>query len=469
MNQREKTDYKVVVIGGGPAGYVAAIRASQLGAEVALVEQDILGGTCLNRGCIPTKAYLKNAEIIQEIKKASDRGIKLVNEDFVIDMPVTLKMKNKVVKKLTDGVGGLLKSNKVDVFYGLGVLQDGNTVLVKGNEKDKILLKADKIIIAGGSKASRIPIPGIESPRVLFSEQMLSMDTLPSSLVIIGGGVIGVEMALIFLSFGVKVEIVEMEDRLLPFIDSSISDFSRRLLEKNGAGIHTGVSLKRIEERKNNLSLILSTGEILETEKAMLSIGRVPDLSCLGEVSVKTDKGRILVNDYQETNIPGIYAAGDITGQKMLAHAAFKLGEIAAENALGAKKTVNLKYVPSVIYSLPEMASVGMSEKEASREYTVSIGYFPLSANGKALAVGDAEGFVKIVTDKKYGEVLGVHMAGPGVSEIINEAASLMAMEVTSHEIADIIHGHPSVGEAFSEAAADSLGRCIHLPPGSML
>ena len=461
--------YKIVVIGGGPAGYVAAIRASQLGAEVALVEQDILGGTCLNRGCIPTKAYLKNAEIIQEIKKASSRGIKLVNDDFVVDMPATLRMKNKVVKKLTDGVGGLLKSNKVDVFYGRGVLQDGNTVLVNGNKNEKNLLKADKIIIAGGSRASTVPIPGIESSLVLSSDEVLSMDTLPSSMVIIGGGVIGVEMALIFLSFGVKVEIIEMEDRLLPFIDSSISDFGRRLLAKNGAEIHTGISLERIEERKKGLSLTLSTGKILKAEKAMLSIGRVPDLSCLGELPVKADKGRILVNDYQETSIQGIYAAGDITGQKMLAHAAFKLGETAAENALGAKMTANLKYVPSVIYSLPEMASVGMSEEEATRKYTVSTGYFPLSANGKALAVGEAEGFIKIVTDKKYGEVLGVHMAGPGVSEIINEAAALMAMEVTSHEIADIIHGHPSVGEAFSEAAADSLGRCIHLPPGSML
>ncbi|MCD6343758.1 MAG: dihydrolipoyl dehydrogenase [Spirochaetaceae bacterium] len=461
--------YKIVVIGGGPAGYVAAIRASQLGAEVALVEQDILGGTCLNRGCIPTKAYLKNAEIIQEIKKASSRGIKLVNDDFVVDMPATRRMKNKVVKKLTDGVGGLLKSNKVDIFYGRGVLQDGNTVLVNGNKNEKNLLKADKIIIAGGSKASTVPIPGIESSLVLSSDEVLSMDTLPSSMVIIGGGVIGVEMALIFLSFGVKVEIIEMEDRLLPFIDSSISDFGRRLLAKNGAGIHTGVSLEKITNLKSGLTFTLSTGEILKAEKAMLSIGRVPELTCLGELHVKTDKGRILVNDYQETSIQGIYAAGDITGQKMLAHAAFKLGETAAENALGAKMTANLKYVPSVIYSLPEMASVGMSEEEATRKYTVSTGYFPLSANGKALAVGEADGFIKIVTDKKYGEVLGVHMAGPGVSEIINEAAALMAMEVTSHEIADIIHGHPSVGEAFSEAAADSLGRCIHLPPGSML
>ncbi len=457
--------YKIVVIGGGPAGYVAAIRASQLGADVALIEQDILGGTCLNRGCIPTKAYLKNSEIIHEIKKASSRGIKLANDAFVIDMPATLRMKNKLVKKLTDGIGGLLKSNNVDVYYGLGELQDENTVLVNGNEKERKLLKADKIIIAGGSKASGVPIPGIESTLVLSSDEILSMDTLPSSLVVIGGGVIGVEMALIFLSFGVKVEIIEMEERLLPFMDASISDFSRHLLTENGAVIHTGVSLEKIEEVEGQLSLKLSTGEFLKAEKAMLSIGRIPELSCLGEVAVKTEKGRILVNDYQETSIPGIYAAGDITGQKMLAHAAFKLGETAAENAMGAKNTANLKYVPSVVYSLPELASVGMSEEEASRKYTVSTGYFPLSANGKALAVGDAEGFIKIVTDKKYGEVLGVHMAGPGVSEIINEAAALMSMEVTSHEIADIIHGHPSVGEAFSEAAADSLGRCIHLPP----
>lgn len=457
----EKTKYDIVVIGGGPAGYVAAIKAAQLGAKVALVEADTLGGTCLNRGCIPTKAYLKNAEIIEEIQSASSRGIKLVNDAFVIDMPETLKMKNRVVKKLTNGVAALLKANKVEVFKGLGVLISADTVQIDNGTS----IKGRKIIVAGGSKVARIPIPGIESPLVMSSDDILSMDELPSSLVIIGGGVIGVEMALIFLAFGLRVDIIEMEERLLPFMDNSISEFISDLIRKKGGGVHTAVRLESIKEQGAGLALALSTGKTLEADKALLSIGRIPDISALGNLNIDTEKGRVLVNDFQETSIPGIYAVGDMTGQKMLAHAAFKMGEVAAENALGARKKVNLNFVPSVVYSLPEVASVGLTEEEASAKTEISTGYFPLAANGKALAVGASDGFVKVVTDKKYGEVLGVHMAGPGVSEIINEAAALMAMEVTSHEIADIIHGHPSVGEAFMEAAADSLGRCLHLPP----
>ena len=395
MAKSENDEYSLIVIGGGPAGYVAVIKAAQLGAGVALVEQETLGGTCLNRGCIPTKAYLKNAEIIEEIKQ--------VNAAFDIDMPATVKMKNKVVRKLTSGVGSLLKSNNVDVFYGEGILQADKSVLVNG----EIVLKGENILIASGSRVARIPIPGIESPLVLSSDDILSMEELPSSLVIIGGGVIGVEMALIFLAFGLSIDIIEMENRLLPFMDASLSDFAGQLLKKKGAGIHTDVRLEKIEETEPGLSLTLSSGKVLEADKALLSVGRVPALSVLGDIEVETDKGRILVNEYQETSVSGIYAAGDVTGQKMLAHAAFKLGEIAAENALGARKKADLRYVPSVVYSLPELASVGLTEEEAARKSSVSTGYFPLAANGKALAVG----------------------------------------------------------EAFMEAAADSLGRCLHLPP----
>jgi len=456
--------YRIIVIGGGPAGYVAAIKASQSGARVALIEEDSIGGTCLNRGCIPTKAYLKNAEIIENIHKASSRGIRIKDSGIEIDMKATLRMKNRIVTQLTGGVKSLLKAGGVEIYTGRGVIQSAGTVLVNNSQ----LLTGKNIIIAGGSDSSRIPIPGIDSSLVLTSEELLSIDELPESLAVIGGGVIGVEMALIFLAFGVKVEIIEMADSLLPFMDTSLSDLIEKKLRRNGAVIHKGSGLKIIEEEKDSLSLKLSSGTIINAEKALLSIGRVPNLSAipaLEKLNLKTEKGSLAVNDYMETSIPGIYAAGDITAKKMLAHAAFKMGEIAAENALGAQKPVDLRYVPSVVYSLPELASVGLSEEEASRKKSIRTGFFPLSANGKALAAGESEGFVKIITDSRYGEVLGVHIAGPGASEIINEAAALMAMEVTSHEIADIIHGHPSVGEAFMEAAADSLGRCIHLPP----
>ncbi len=460
MAKAEDDRYDLIIIGGGPAGYVAAIKAAQLGGKVAVVEKDVLGGTCLNRGCIPTKAYLKNAEIIEEIKKAASRGIKMDSTAFSVDMPATVKMKNKVVKKLTSGVGSLLKSWDVDVFYGEGIIQSSTAVVVDA----KKTLRTRKILIAGGSEVARIPIPGIETPRVLTSDDILAMEDLPASMTIIGGGVIGVEMALIFLSFGVRIDVVEMETRLLPFMDKSISVFIEKLLKEKGAGVYTGVRLEKINDTGSGLVLELSTGDKLESDKALLSIGRVPDLSVLGTMDIKTERGRILVNDYQETNIEGIYAAGDITGQKMLAHAAYKLGEVAAENALGARKTADMRYVPSVVYSLPEVASVGLTEDEAKTRFDVSVGNFPLAANGKALAVGESGGFVKVISDSRYGEVLGVHMAGPGASEIVNEAAALMSMEVTSHEIAEIIHGHPSVGEAFMEATADCLGICTHLP-----
>jgi len=454
-------NFDLIVIGGGPAGYVAAIKASQLGAKVAVVEKDVLGGTCLNRGCIPTKAYLKNAEIIESLKEAGKRGIKLKNPDFEVDMPATVKMKNRIVKRLTTGVGSLLKAHGVQIFNGSGVLAADKVVRV--NEKEAIQGKS--IIIASGSKVARIPIPGIESEHVLSSDDILEMQEVPKSLTIIGGGVVGIEMALIFSSFGANVNVVEMEPRLLPFMDKDISQFIEKLLKDKKILFHTNTRLEKITEDKEGLVFSLSSGKSINSEKALLSIGRIPDLDVLGEQPIKTEKGLVVVNDYQETNIPGIYAAGDVTGQKMLAHAAFKMGEVAAENALGAKKKTDMRFVPSVVYSLPEVASVGLNEDEVPVDRSFSVGRFPLMASGRALAVGESSGFVKVITDQKYGEILGVHIAGPGASEIINEAAALMAMEVTSHEIAGIIHGHPTIGEAFMEAAADSLDQCIHLPP----
>jgi dihydrolipoamide dehydrogenase len=453
--------FDLIVIGGGPAGYVAAIKASQLGAAVAVVEKDVLGGTCLNRGCIPTKAYLKNAEIIEEIKGAKKRGIMLKNPEVDVDMPAVVKMKNRIVKRLTTGVGSLLKSYGVEVFKGSGIIEAEKVVRIKGNEA----IQGKSIIVASGSKVARIPIPGIESEHVLSSDDILVMKEIPQSLTIIGGGVVGVEMALIFSAFGAKVNVVEMEPRLLPFMDKDISQFIEKLLKDKKVLFYTNTKLEKITEDKEGLQFSLSSGETITSKKALLSIGRIPDLDVIGDQPIKTEKGCIVVNEFQETNVAGIFAAGDVTGQKMLAHAAFKLGEIAAENALGAKKKADMRFVPSVVYSLPEVASVGLNEDEIPSDRPFSVGRFPLMANGRALAVGEAGGFVKVITDKKYGEVLGVHIAGPGASEIINEAAALMAMEITSHEIAEIIHGHPTIGEAFMEATADSLDKCIHLPP----
>ena len=470
------SDYDVIVIGGGPAGYVAAIKAAQLGAKTACIEKDVLGGTCLNRGCIPTKNFLKSADFIFELEEMAARGIKLVSTGFSVDMSAVVKAKNKVVKKLTSGVGSLLKANNVDVFYGSGVAESATVIKVSGGSSGDLMLTAGSIVLCGGSKAVKLPIPGVESEKVLTSDEILDIQEVPPALAIIGGGVIGVEMAMVFAAFGSKVTIVELEPRILPFMEKEAADLVLKSLKKKGVEVKTGIGLERFEETRTGLQLVLSDGETVRVDKALLSIGRRADLSCVNGLNIEIERGRIVVNDEMETSVKGIFAPGDVNGRKMLAHAAFKMGEAAAVNAVRhagikaecsevASVKADLKYVPSVVYSMPEVSSVGLSEAEAAAKGTVAIGRFPLAANGRALASGAPEGFVKVVIGADYGEILGVHIAGLGASEIINEAASLMAMEVTAHEVAEICHGHPSVSEAFMEAAADALGKCIHLPP----
>ncbi|MDR1411287.1 MAG: dihydrolipoyl dehydrogenase [Spirochaetaceae bacterium] len=458
-------EYDVLVIGGGPAGYMAAIKAARLGARTALAEKDELGGTCLNRGCIPAKTLLKTAELIHEIAGAAGRGITIADPRVSVDMPAVIKGKNRVVKRLTSGVASLLASNGVELLRGEGRLLAPGRIAVAGLGE----AVAKKLILAGGSQAAKLPIPGLELPGVLTSTDILDIEETPPRLAIIGGGVIGVEMAMIFQSFGSKVSIVEALPRILPFMDAEAAALIHKTLQSRGAEIYTGTGLSRIEQKGGGLSLVLTDGKSLPANKALVSIGRTGDLSCLGDLAVRTEKGKVLVDDCMETSVPGIFAPGDINGKKMLAHAAFKMAEIAAENAVApdrqGMKKADLRFVPSVVYSFPEAAAVGLTQEEAEREGPVLAGKFPLAANGRALAAGDAGGFVKVLADKKYGAILGVHIVGPGAAEIINEAAALMSMEITVHELAGIVHGHPTVSEALMEAAADCLGQCLHLPP----
>jgi dihydrolipoamide dehydrogenase len=465
------TLYDVAVIGGGPAGYSGAIRAAQLGANVLLVERDELGGTCLNRGCIPTKTFLKTAEIIHEIAGAAKRGVIIANPETKIDMVRAVMEKNRVVKKLSAGVASLLKANKVDVVKGEGVLTgrsgEGFSLLAGGQA-----VNAKKVLLAGGSKNTAPPIPGLDLPGVLGSTEMLDLEEVPPRLAIIGGGVIGVEMAMAFGSFGSKITIIEAMPRILPLMDASLSALIHKTLEGRGAAIITGTGLAGVERKGPSLALTLAGGKTVEADKVLVSIGRTGDLSSLGDFPAAAERGKIIVNDYMESSEPGLFAPGDINGKKMLAHGAFKMAEIAAENAVNQlrglpPKKADLAFVPQVVYSFPEAASVGMTGEEAEQTGPVRTGMFPLAANGRALASGTGEGFIKVIAGAKYGNILGVHMAGQGVSEIINEAAALMAMEITVHELAEIIHGHPTVSEALMEAAADSLGRSIHLPPSA--
>lgn len=460
-SEKGEDEFDVVVIGGGPAGYVAAIRAAQVGGKVAVVEKSELGGTCLNRGCIPTKTFLKNAEIIEGIEMSSKRGIILENEKFTVDMPKVVSLKNEIVKTLTNGVQGLLKSNSIKIFKGVGKINKDKDVVINGEE----VLRTNKIILAGGSKVGSVNIPGIESKRVLTSDDILDLKELPKSLAVIGGGVVGVELGQAYLSFGSEVTVIEMMDRIVPGVDREASETLRKALEKKGMKILTSSKIKEIIDEGDKLRIKLEDKEDVVVEKALLSIGRVPDLEAVGELDLEMERGKIKVDKYMETSVEGVYAPGDINGIKMLAHAAFRMGEVAAENAiLGNHREIKLETTPSAIYTIPEVGMVGLTEEEAKEKYDINIGKFAFIGNGRALASGDATGFVKVIADKKYGEILGVHIVGQSAAEIINEASSLMAMEITVDEVIKTIHGHPTFSEALFEACADVLGEAIHLP-----
>ena len=455
-------EYDMIVVGGGPAGYYAAIRGAQLGGKVAIVEKSEFGGTCLNKGCIPTKTYLKNAEILDGIKIAAGRGINFASTNYTIDMDKTVAFKDTVVKTLTSGVQGLLKANKVTIFNGLGQVNPDKTVTV-GSET----IKGHNIILATGSKVSRINIPGIDSPLVLTSDDILDLREIPKSLAVMGGGVVGIELGLVYASYGTEVTVIEMADRIIPAMDKEVSLELQKILSKKGMNIKTSVGVAEIVEANNQLTLKLNDGSEVVAEKALLSIGRVPQLSGLENLNLELEPGRIKVDDYQETSISGIYAPGDVNGRKMLAHAAYRMGEVAAENAIwGNVRKANLKYTPAAVYTHPEVAMCGITEEQARQEYgNVLVGKSSFSGNGRAIASNEAQGFVKVVADAKYHEILGVHIIGPAAAEMINEASTIMENELTVDELLRSIHGHPTFSEVMYEAFADVLGEAIHNPP----
>ncbi|MCI9648131.1 dihydrolipoyl dehydrogenase [Oscillibacter sp.] len=460
----EPLTYQTAVIGGGPAGYVAAIRAAQLGARVILFEKDTVGGTCLNRGCIPTKALLKTASCLRRIKHAAAHGIR-ISGAVEADLPSIMANKNRIVQTLTNGVSSLLCSNGVKVVKGDARLISPHQITCCGS-----LYSAEKIILCGGAAAVRPPIPGADHDRVLTSTELLNLQDLPRSLCVIGGGVIGCELASAFRAFGAEVVIVEQTERLVPAMDPEVSAEVKRAMEEDGITLHLRERVQQIVEQDGQLTVVTDTSQI-PCDVVLLSAGRAANLECLGELreQLRTEGGRIVVDDTMKTSIDNIYACGDINGRAMLAHTAFKMGRIAAENCVrGDRSPCHLNAVPSVLYTLPEAASVGLTEPQARERYPSGVltGRFPLSANGRSVAAGETAGFVKVLADSATGELLGVHIVGDSASEMIAEPAALMAAEVTIHEIASqFIHAHPSCAEAFAEACADALNSCIHLPP----
>jgi len=456
----------VVVIGGGPGGYVAAIRAAQLGAKVTLVEEDKLGGTCLNRGCIPTKFLLRSVETYQSIKDAEQYGLSVTGVNM--DLSKMQARKNKVISTLVSGVKGLLRGNNVEVISGRAKIAPPRQVEIDSGQGKKQTIEAEKIIIATGAKPIVLPIPGADSPDIMSVESMLELEELPKSLAIIGGGVIGVELATVLAKLGCRVSLVEMMPHCLPTQDDEIASILEGVLREDGVQVCCSARVSKIEDVKGGKAVVFSEGDAgqrIEAEAVAISVGYKPNIEGLGldECGIAIDKGSIQVNERMQTSVPGIYAAGDVVGGMMLAYVAIEEGTVAAENATGMNSKIDYHAVPQCIFTLPEVASVGITEEEAvAQGYEVEVGRFPFAANGMAMILGEQRGLVKIITEKKHGQILGVHIIGPHATGLIAEAAIAMKLESTHEDIIATTHAHPSLSEALWEAAMDVSGRAIH-------
>ena len=459
---------KVLVLGGGPGGYVAAIKAAQLGAEVTIVEKQYFGGTCLNVGCIPTKVLLNTTDLYHMLlKDANKLGIKADNIE--VDWDQLLMRKNEVIQTLVGGVKSLLASNQVTMIIGQGSFLSSNQLEVIVGNGQKQLVTFDRAIIATGSEPTIVPIPGIENENILTSNEILSLETLPKSLCIVGGGVIGSEFASVFSRLGVKVTIVEMLPRIVRAMDEDIVQFLNQELLSEGVEILTDSKVERFESVGKQVQVLVSSPEgsrLIEVDKALLSIGRRPVTGKMGleKIGVKVNRG-IVVNDRMQTTVKNIYAIGDCTGGVMLAHVASAQGIVAAEDMMNIQSKTDFRTIPYCVYTKPELAGVGMTEeevKEAGIEYLV--GSFPMMANGKSLILGETEGIVKFIVDTSNNEILGMHMAGPKATELIVEGALAIRLEATIEEIITTIHAHPTVGESLHEAAHAVHGHAIHLP-----
>lgn len=461
---------KILIIGGGPGGYVAAIRASQLGGDVTLVEKEQVGGTCLNIGCIPTKALLHAAEFLNGIGTAADYGIQLSLDR--LDWQAVLAKKDQIVGTLVRGISTLLSRNGVHVIHGTARFTGIGHVCVISQGGEEEFLEPDRIILASGSLPVFPPIPGLkESPFTIDSAAALSMADCPEEMVVLGGGVIGVELACAFSAFGCRVTIIEALPRLLPALDHEISSLLAQELARQGITLRLSTRVTQVENTREcavvHTTTEDGTQEQFRTAKLLVAVGRKPNTDglSLDLAGIKTEKGRILVNENLQTSVPNVYAIGDCTGQIMLAHTASVQGECAAENALGDRVSYTPEAVPSCVYSFPEIACVGMTEEEVvQRNIPYHVGRFPLSANGRALILNGGKGLIKVILGNEMGEILGIHMIGPVVSEMVGEAALSLTLESTAEEVIHTIHAHPCVNEALREAFLAAEGHAIHIP-----
>lgn len=454
----------IAILGGGPAGYVAAIRAAGLGAEVVLVEKGELGGVCLNVGCIPTKTLLKSSELYNNIQQSKEFGIDASQSKM--DWNISTERKNRVVKNLNMGLENILPHKGIKVIKGIGTIINSKQILVATCESE-IEVNCEKLIIASGSDHLIPNIEGINSAGVITSTDALSLNKLPDSVVIIGGGAIGLEFATMFSSIGVKTTIIEMKNRVLPNEDSEVSTELMKIMKRKGIGFKLSATVKQIKQSEDGLEVIYSIKDKTESvscENVLLAIGRKlnSDSDWVKTLGLHIEKGAIVVNDRMETNASGVYAAGDIVGGKLLAHLAFMEGKTAAENALGIDSALNYNAVPACVYTNPEIASVGISEEEAIKNgIKIKTGRFNLRNNGRALSLGEREGFVKIIADENN-IIIGGQIMGHNASEIISEVTLAITLKVKADLLADMIHPHPSLSEAIWEACAEIAGRSIH-------
>ena len=453
--------FDITVLGGGPGGYVAAIKAAQMGKSVLLIEKEVVGGICLNHGCIPTKALLKNAKVYKQIMHAKDYGV-MIDGNISYDWPLMMKRKNLVVKRLTTGVAGLLKKNGVTVVSGFGKVLSPNQVEVNGE-----IYETKDLIIATGASPIIPPIPGLkealEQKIAVTSRELLAIEEAPQSLVIIGGGVIGVEFATIFSSLGSKVTIIEKMDGILPMMDDDVRDTYTKILKREGIEIYVNAEVTKVIGQKVTYKLDSNEVEI-EADKILVSVGMRPNLSGLEALDLKMNRHAIDTNERLETSIKNVYAIGDVNGKYMLAHVASAEGLVAAENILGHNRIMRYDRVPNAVYGSPEIATIGLTEKEVKdKGLSYKVSTFPLQASGKALADNEKDGFIKLIVNDQYKEILGAHILAYNASYLIAEIGVTIELEGTAYELAHTIHPHPTLSEIVMEAAHGAIDKPIHL------
>ncbi|GIV25385.1 MAG: dihydrolipoyl dehydrogenase [Bacteroidia bacterium] len=459
---------RLIVIGGGPGGYVAAIRAAQLGLQVQLIERERLGGICLNWGCIPTKALLKSAEVLEYLLQAEAYGFKTSAPQ--IDFPQIIQRSRQVADKMSRGIDYLMRKNKIEVIQGTARLLSSKEVEVTSEKGEKRRLQASHIIVATGARAANLPHIQIDGKTVLGYREAMTLPKQPESLLVIGAGAIGVEFSYFYHTLGTRVTLVEALPHILPREDEEIARELEKIYRKKGLTILTSTQVTSLEKTRKGVKATLQTPKetlVVEAEKALLAVGITPNTENLGleELGIKLEKGRIPVDAYYRTSVPGVYAIGDVLSTPALAHVASMEGILCVEHIAGLNpQPLDYSTIPSCTYCQPEVASMGLTEKAAREKgYEVQVGKFPYTASGKASALGKNEGFVKLIFEAKYGELLGAHIIGPNATELIGELIVARRLEITGHELAKTIHPHPTLSEAIMEAAAAAYGEVIHL------